>query len=190
MGRQESGETVACKGWDRFRNIKWMPVLVAFLLLVNMLLTCFDLSRSVKVRQRLDWWHRMTDDALSAADVHLRSWHAFQLFPREALRKRHRSSVRRAETFLALVQLTPSLSLGLIPAAATQIFLLRRCLLFMQHLTLINPRLGHRYVRWSFAVVAGLSILIAFVSGTLGQAMVVKLGSQAEVTLRSPHGVR
>ncbi len=68
-GKEDGGEAEPCKGYASFRAFKWMPVLwvartclvsrspahmrhpkrVAFITIVNTLLTCFDISRSVKV---------------------------------------------------------------------------------------------------------------------------------------------
>jgi len=79
-----------------------------------------------------------------------------------------------------LALLTPNVGyflspfLGIIPAALTQAFLLRRCLLFISSLSSFWPRLAHPVTRWIFGGIMGCLILVSSSAGTVASVMIWK----------------
>ena len=64
--------------------------------------------------------------------------------------------------------------LGLLPALITQLFLLRRSILFISSLSIFWPRLAHPLTRWIFGLVMGGLIGLGAICGTLAGAWVWK----------------
>lgn len=79
-----------------------------------------------------------------------------------------------------LALLTPNVGyflspfLGIIPAALTQAFLLRRCLLFLSSLSTFWPRLAHPVTRWVFGSTIGCMIVVSSSAGTIASVKIWK----------------
>jgi len=75
---------------------------------------------------------------------------------------------------------------GLFPQVLTQIFLLRRVVLFFSSLDLLWPWLAKRSVRYAFSIVISLAIIMSFISGFMTSLKLWKSGSLIALFVMNP----
>ncbi|WVQ76918.1 hypothetical protein IAR50_006597 [Cryptococcus sp. DSM 104548] len=82
-----------------------------------------------------------------------------------------------------------SVFLGLLPATITQLFLLRRSILFLSSLSHLWPRLAHPISKSLFACIMLLAISTSFVTGTITSVLTFRVGMLGRLTNERQNGV-